>query len=124
MKIDIETIPHNCQRYPTCGDFLTSGDVMGIKVSEMGDWRYEMLIAIHELVEVMLCKQAGIPEALVDQFDMDYEKNRKPGDHSEPGDDLRAPYRRQHFVATNIERQIAHELGVDWQAYCDAVEAL
>ncbi len=93
-------------------------------MSKMSDWRYEMLIAVHELIEVALCKKDGISDVMVDQFDMDFEKNRAPGDQSEPGDDPRAPYRKQHFVATTIERQLAVELGVDWDEYGKAIESL
>jgi hypothetical protein len=36
---------------------------------------------------------------------------------TEPGDDPRAPYHKQHVFAENIERLLAAELGVDWSAY-------
>ena len=47
---------------------------------------------------------------------MAYEKRRKPGDLSEPGDDVRAPYHHQHQVASSIERQLADELRVRYDA--------
>lgn len=123
-KIVIEFIPHNKQRYETVGDWYYKKGVLHIKVSMMSDWRYEVLVAIHELAEVMLCRQRGIETAVVDRFDMEFERKRKPGNEDEPGDDPRAPYRKEHFFATNIERQLALELGVDWKTYDKEVVSL
>src|SRR6266403_2512350 len=116
MRIVIETIPHEKQRYPTVGDwfFDEKGDLI-IWVSELGDWRYEALISVHELVEVLLYKQKGVSQADVDQFDIQYEKLRQEGDVLEPGDDPKAPYKVQHCIATGVERILAAELGVDWK---------
>ena len=51
MKIIIETIPHDHQRYNTVGDWQFSPDgTLHVKVSEMDDWRHEALIAVHEVV--------------------------------------------------------------------------
>ena len=41
-----------------------------------------------------------------------------------PGDNINAPYRREHFFATNIERLFAGELNVDWFEYDRYVDAL
>jgi hypothetical protein len=119
MKIIIETIPHDQQRYPTVGDWQwkDDGETLTIKVSNMGNWRYEALVAVHELVEVLLCKQAGVSEEKVDQFDINFEARRTEGDDSEPGDDAQAPYRDQHCIATGIERILAVQLDVPWKAY-------
>ena len=122
--IKIETIPHASQRYPSVGDWFDKDDVLNIKVSEELPDKEAFLVALHELVEVMLCKDRGITEEQVDEFDMEYEKNRPDGDESEPGDDPKAPYRKEHFFATNIERLMAAELGVDWEQYADHIEAL
>jgi hypothetical protein len=119
MQITIKIIPHNEQRYPTCGDwqFLPNGDLL-ITISEMGDWKKEFLVAFHELAEVMLCKDRGIQQELVDRFDMEYEKNRSDWDQSsEPGDAAGSPYHREHFFATTVERLMCAELGVDWGEY-------
>lgn len=124
MTIHIETIPHASQRYPTIGDWYEQDGVLHIKVSEELPPDEALLVALHELVEVTLCKKRGITEAQVDEFDMAYEKNRRDGDDSEPGDHPDAPYRKEHFFATNIERLMAAELGVGWETYADHVDAL
>lgn len=117
MNVTIKIIPHAEQRYPTCGDWFYDGDNLEIRVSKMSDWRYELLVVVHELVEVVLCEHAGVTQQVVDQFDMDYEKNRPPGDNSEPGDDPKAPYRYEHCIASGIERVLAAVLGVTWRDY-------
>jgi hypothetical protein len=122
--IEIKTIPHNSQRYDTVGDWWTDEEGWHIRVSELGDWRYQFLVAFHEMLELAWCKRRGVKQADVDAFDMDYEKNRKPGDFSEPGDDPKAPYREGHHLATLVERFAAMVLGVSWDAYEAAVNGL
>lgn len=126
MKIQIETIPHDAQRYPTVGDYWAdSGGVEQIRVSSMPDWRYEALVAVHELVEMVLVKQRGISEQAITEFDIGFEQAREAGTvRGEPGDDPRAPYQREHFFATNLERLLAAELGVDWFEYDTLVDGL
>jgi len=121
MKVVIETIPHDQQRYPTVGDWTWEGDTLKIFISEMGDWRYEMLVAFHELAECLICKQRGITQGSVDTFDIAYEVKRQDGDDSEPGDDPSAPYYQEHQFATCVERLLALQLGVDWKTYDAAI---
>lgn len=125
MKITIETIPHEQQRYPTVGDWQydESGNLT-IRVSQLSDWRREALIAVHELVEVILCKGVGLSQEAVDAFDIAFEKKRAPDDDSEPGDNPNAPYRRQHCFATAVERMLCAELGVSWEEYEEELSSL
>lgn len=121
MNITIQTILHESQAYDTVGNwrFDQNGNLL-IEVSAMGDWRYELLVALHELIEVGLCKHRGISQESVDAFDIQYESERASGLHTledEPGDDPAAPYKKEHFFATNLERLMAAELGVDWDQY-------
>jgi len=124
MKIIIETIPHEEQRYTTVGDWYYEPDgTLRIKVSQLSDWRREFLVKIHELVEVMLCKHAGVTQEVVDKFDT---KEFSYTDHpnEEPGDCPEAPYKTQHCIATGIERMLAAALGVDWKPYEEELESL
>lgn len=127
MKITIETIPHDQQRYPTAGDWLidAAGNI-AIRVSETGNWRYDAAIGIHEAVEALLCRDAGISQADVDAFDVGFEDNRqefgKPS--HEPGDDSAAPYAREHCLATAVERLLIAAMELSWSDYADAVKAL
>ena len=124
LKVVIETIDHSQQRYPTVGDWqIDKAGNLHITVSKMSDQRYEFLVGMHEVIEAYLALHAGISPAAVDKFDRAYEAKRKPGDDSEPGDDPRAPYNKQHVFAERIERLLATELGVDWSAYSKEVES-
>ncbi len=120
MKITIETIPHGDQRYPTVGDWeldKATGDI-SIRVSEMGNWRYEAAVGIHEAVEALLCASDFVTQKDVDRFDMAYKGV------GEPGDDPAAPYHRQHCFATAVERLLIAALGVSWADYGRAVDEL
>jgi len=132
MKIVIETIPHQDQRYPTCGDWFYGPDgTLHIKVTQLSDWRHEALIAVHELVEVLCCKHRGISQEQVDAFDMAYEAKRdnklKDPEYpeeakwiltaEEPGDHTDAPYRSEHCAATGVERMLAALMEVPWSLY-------
>ncbi len=119
MRILIESIPHKDQRYPTVGDWWT--DIQGdlhIRVSQMQDPKHMQLVAIHELIEALLCKATHVDQIEVDRFDQTY-----TGD-GEPGDDPRAPYYQQHQVASGIEQLLATLMNVRWLAYGRAVDAL
>jgi hypothetical protein len=115
LKIIIETVEH--QRYPTAGDWQVKPDRLHITVSSMSDRRYEFLLGMHEVIEAYLALHAGVSPAAVDAFDEAYEAKRKKGDASEPGDDPKAPYHKQHVFAEKIERLLARQLKVDWSAY-------
>lgn len=124
MNVRIEIIPHDQHRYSTCGDWYFEHDDLVIKVSKLSDWRREMLIAIHELAEVLLCKNRGITTDSVDAFDKAFELARAKDNTDEPGDEPSAPYVQEHCIATGIERIMAAELGVSWKEYEQELDAL
>jgi hypothetical protein len=126
MRVIIDTVPHHEQRYPTCGDYWEDHDgTLRVRVSELGDWRHVILIAVHEMIEMMLTRYRRISDEDICIFDRAFEERRARGEvDGEPGDDPHAPYRREHFFATNVERLLAAELGVDWKTYAEAVDAL
>jgi Mn-dependent DtxR family transcriptional regulator len=126
--IIIQTIPHKEQRYETCGDYWRDkkGDLQ-IRVSDTGNTNMNFLIAVHELIEVFLTEDRGIKEPLIKAFDEKFEAERLKGIHridDDPGDKFDAPYRKEHFFATNIERMLCAELGVNWQEYDNTVMSL
>jgi hypothetical protein len=125
MKILIETIPHAKQPYPTAGDWRRDADgALHVRVSEeIGD-EYALLVAIHELLEAVLCENNGVSCAAVDNFDLKFEKQRPPGNLDEPGDHPDAPYREEHCVASGIERVMAGLLGVSWSDYEHKLDGL
>lgn len=122
MKITIETIPHEQHREaagPTIGDwqFDPAGN-LAIRVSALGDPDYEFLVGIHEMLEAWLCHKHGIRQEDVDAFDRSHRVWDEPGEHPE------APYRCEHRFAEIVEKLVAHELGVEWAQYGDAINAL
>lgn len=128
LSIHIETIDHADQRYRTCGDWIIEygGPILKIYVSNLGDWKMEALIAIHEAIEALLCYKEGISGEDVDEFDVTFEKLRDRDEalDGEPGDNPAAPYHKQHRFATGIEVLLAKELGVDWRSYERRMEKL
>lgn len=123
--VECRVIPHNQQRYDTVGDWWIDENGWHIRVSYLGNWRYQFLVMLHEFVECAWCKWAGVDQALVDAFDIEYERNRKPEDlTSEPGDDPDAPYHQGHQWAGAVERLLAVVLRVDWRMYEASVGAL
>lgn len=120
-------IPNAEHRYPTCGDYWQDEfGIHHIRVSQLSDWRYQVLILIHELCEYALCLQRGISEEEITAFDKIFEHERSKGKWSdeEPGDDKRAPYHLEHQTATQIERIMAHHLRVNWKDYEEEVADL
>lgn len=125
LRVVIEEIPHVEQRYNTCGDwFVTADGTWHIRVSNTGKWQHAALVAVHELVEMILCRQRDISETDVTQFDLDFEAARPEGNMDEPGDDPSAPYQKEHQFATTVELLLATELGVKWRDYEKAIENL
>lgn len=119
MNISIKSIPHNEQRYPTVGDYWeTDSGKIGIVVSKMSDERYEFLVALHELIEMALCKKYGVTFESIDTFD------KANLDSDDPGSLPDAPYRKYHEMATAIEMIVAQSLGVDWVEYDSEVKNL
>jgi hypothetical protein len=99
-------------------------EVRRIKVSEMGNSDYEFLVAIHEAIEQHLCKKRGISEEAITAFDTQFEASRAAENVDEPGNDLKAPYHKEHLFSTWIERLVAKELGIDWDVYDNVVNSL
>ena len=157
MKIIVQTIDHKEQPYNTPGDWRfenwsglpmeqkaamqnigNNDTVLRINVSNLGDWRYEMLIAVHEIVETLMCLHDGVMVEDVDKFDKAFEDSKQRaawalsdaqcGNHpvstEEPGDDPNAPYFKQHCIATAVERLMCAQLGCEWKKYENLCNAL
>jgi hypothetical protein len=117
MKIVIESIPSAEHRYDTWGDWWYDADgTLQIRVSsdepDLPTENHQFLVALHELVEVWLCKQRGVTQEQVDEFDMVTAPTLGIGEDEEPGDHPLAPYRKEHRFAMMIEHMMAHELGL------------
>lgn len=125
MKINIETCPLKKMRYKTAGDYWKdSKGVWQFRVLELHNVLYEVLILVHELVEWSMCLAAGIKIKDIDEFDIQFEKDREIGLHDEeeePGGHPESPYRHQHDCASKIEQVVCNFFGVKWDMYEKAV---
>lgn len=127
MNIEAKTIPNDQQRYPTVGDYYDEDGVKKFRVSDMGNEDYAFLVFVHELIEEHLTRRRGLMEQEIVAFDLMYENERLEGKHSdedEPGFDSRAPYQKEHTMATGIEMLLAGHMGIDWNAYNETVMSL
>ena len=110
FEASIVTIPEKEHRYDTCGDWLVDDfGAIRIRVSEMGDWKAEATVAIHELIETAWCKAHGVTTGMVDAFDMDYPQDKNPGV------DPAAPYFEGHKLAMQIEHLFASGIDYDYK---------
>jgi hypothetical protein len=90
----------------------------------MSNNKFELLVVLHELIEVLQTENDGIPEIDIAAFDIQFEKDRPEGNVDEPGDDVKAPYKKQHCIATAVERLMCGVLDVDWKEYEKEVNSL
>lgn len=110
MRIEVKTVDPSAMRYPTAGDWewLPDGALM-LKVPEYGGNDVSvLLVAIHEMIEAYLCKRDGITDEMVTKWDTDNPLLE------EPGDELAAPYHKQHVIAMCIEKECATATRTDW----------
>lgn len=105
-RITIATIPAHAMRYDTLGDWREDGDTLVIEVSDAVPERERVLVALHELVEAVLCLRRGVTTADVDRFDFAFKGSGEPGDAPD------APYQREHRFAMLVEHLMAHEMGL------------
>ncbi|SRR6266568_3823188 len=118
MLITVEVIPHNQQRYDTVGDWqFTPNNDLKIFISDTARY-YGYLIAIHEMVEAILCLHSGIIGDTVDKWDLDHINSE------EPGEIKGCPYYKQHFIATTVEMILAQCLKINWQEYGKAIKEI
>ena len=105
MKITLQTA--DC-RFKQIGDWPEYDD---IRCLPLGNWQYEALVLIHELVESLDCKRLGIKPEDVDKFDIAFNGDGEPGDVTD------CPYRSSHQLATVIEMMIATHWGISFSDY-------
>lgn len=126
--INIKVIPHDQQRYDTLGDWQFKEmeqegirwEQLDISISQTGNKKYNFLLGLHEFVEAMMCHMVGVTTAMVDSWDITGEGRLL----EDPGDDPRAPYHKQHKVATMVEHLVALMMNVDWVDYEEALSQI
>ncbi len=122
-KINMLVIPQSEQRYDTVGDYWIDADgTWQFRVSDLGDWRYNFSVLLHEFIEFALITQHGVPEKAVLDFDLSVPTDSQYSD--DPGFDPTAPYHTEHVYADCMERLIAPYLGISNSAVNDAISLL
>lgn len=116
-EITIRFIPQDDHRYDTVGDWFFEGRKLVVLVSRMSNEVHQQAVAIHELVEALLCNAADVSQEAVDYFDM----VGLGKDSDEPGFEPTAPYHKQHCWADVVERTFIAAAGLSWSAYDQAV---
>lgn len=112
-RIVMEVISHTEQRYDTLGDYWEDPDgTWQFRVSDMGDWRYNFSVLLHEFIEYALLKHKGVSEQAVLDFDLAVPRDSPYA--NDPGFDPEAPYHAEHVYADAMERLIAPHLGMSF----------
>jgi hypothetical protein len=124
LKLNIEVIPHSEQKAGITGEWWTDeAGVYQIRVSQMGDVRYELLHIVHEVVELAasLTHPEIMSDELTDKYDDEFLRTREadelPEGHEEPGFGIGCPYGRGHHLGTAAELMLCPEMGVNWIEY-------
>jgi hypothetical protein len=122
----MKVIPNSEMRNPNgIGDYwIDENGVLQIRTADLGDTQMNLLVLIHEMVEVSLTEHRGIPEPDIQAFDLSFETARPRENLEEPGDCKLAPYYREHQMASCVEKLVACFLQVNWKEYEAACNAL
>jgi len=122
-EVVIKVIPHENHRMPTLGDWwIDEKGILQVRASDIGNWKSEMCLGMHEAAEGISCTAKGITAKEVDEFDEKFESEREQGLHAdddEPGEDPRAPYHDQHLFAEGIDTLFRGNLGVTHKEWND-----
>lgn len=126
MNIVIQTVPNDqikARKGFTGADWFWNEDGnLQVLVANLGDWREEACLALHEAAEAIMCKHLGITQQAVDEFDAKYQAEHDIDLNA--GDENFAPYRIPHTYATAIERILAGVLDVKWKEYDDKLSII
>ena len=110
MRIEIKSIDPAAIRYVTTGDWIWLPDgSLQIFVPDYANENSAFLVALHELAEAWMCRDAGISEESVSTWDIEHP------DAPEPAEVEGSPYMDQHSIATQVEIRVAAGMGINWK---------
>lgn len=108
-----------------CDYWYDKEGVLQVRVAEMGNRDYEVLIATHELLEENGTLRRGLREEDIQKFDELWDEEQKRGEHpdeEEPGFNKKAPYLREHTMSDAVERMMIAFWGIPWPDYEKAID--
>lgn len=91
-----------------------------IQVHRMNDWRHELAVWGHEIIEAAYCKLARVTTEECDLFDNMYEQWYRDGTKpksEEPGCDPKCPYHRGHMWGIVWEEIVIFATMASWEKY-------
>ena len=131
MKVKLKRLPGRHPVYTTVGywswDKPDNKGTLTIEVSKMKDWRHELAVWGHEIIEVFYCWLFGVTTEEADKFDSFYEAEYAAGRISpedEAGDDRRCPYHWGHMggvVWEHIVIRVTFASMVRYAEECNAI---
>lgn len=93
-------------RYDDVGDYFENTIVS----YDMNDDVINNAIMIHEFVEYLLIKSAGLTPEMIDKFDNDWDfVDEHPEEYK--------LYEKFHRMANKVERQFIENLGLNWESH-------
>jgi hypothetical protein len=107
-------------RHPKTWENGETDNDIAIAVNRLPDWRYQISVTFHELIELCWCKLHGVTTKECDDFDEIYEELYRSGkipQTKDPGDDKKCPYYRGHQWGKLFERIVCFILKVKWKEY-------
>lgn len=126
LKIEIEIKNSISEmRYSTVGDYYFKEDgTLKFEIADSGSSFFNKMILIHEMVEQALLEFRGVSNEVIDEFDFKFELDRRTDNVDEPGFDPKAPYHREHALATSVEMMMCALSGVSWKEYEDKIDSI
>ncbi len=107
--IFIKQIKHQDQQYDTIGNYRKFNGLYMIEVSKQKGYcetdEEVQAVALHEMIEMLLCAKRGISIEKITAWDLKHEK-----DEREPGEIKGAPYFKEHAFANKLEKLFLDEL--------------
>jgi hypothetical protein len=103
-------------RFEQLDDYRKFGEDLDFIVRDTGNGLYTKLILIHAIIEQAMTEYEGISGDEIDAWDEYHTASL------EPGDEEGCPYGKAHKLATQVERLICAELGINWVDYEEALE--
>jgi hypothetical protein len=106
FSIVVKAIYHEEQRYDTVGDWWFEDDCLHVRVSRVLSQTEQWCVALHEIVEALLCKHKYGTSAtcIVDKWDFSHMRAKEPGELKN------CPYKREHTIASIAEQILELEL--------------
>ena len=93
---------------------------LNVEVVKMCDWRFELSVWGHELIEILYCWLFSVTTEEADEFDAYYEQcyiDDSISKEKEPGHDPKCPYHWGHMAGVCWEYICVYGTFASWKKY-------